>query len=341
MADKIRVLIVDDSALVRDALKSILESDGTIEVVGMAKNGMEGVEKAFQLKPNVITMDLKMPMMDGLEAVARIMEENPIPIVVVSSMDIKVIIQALTIGAMDFVPVTGDMNAIAKDLLSKVTIASRVKPIRRFKIRTPAQVRTFKRPENLKVVAIGVSTGGPQALQALLSHIPVNFPGSILVVQHMSKGFIEGLVEWLKYTTKADIKVAAEGDQINISKILIAPDDYHMEAGDDGRIHLIPNTDKAITHIPSIDVMMRSVARVYGEDSIGLIMTGMGKDGVEGMKAIKNAGGNTIAQDEKTSIIFGMNKVAIDCQCVDRIVPLEKIVDEIFDIIAKNSGKKT
>ncbi|MCX5679986.1 MAG: response regulator [Candidatus Omnitrophica bacterium] len=224
MADKIRVLIVDDSALVRDALKSILESDGSIEVVGMAKNGMEGVEKAFELKPDVVTMDLRMPMMDGLEAVARIMEENPIPIVVVSSMDMKVIIQALTIGAMDFVPVTGDMNAIAQDLLNKVKIASRVRPIRRFKIRISVPVRDFKRPENLKVVAIGISTGGPQALQVLLSHIPADFPGAILVVQHMSKGFIAGLVEWLKYTTKSEIKVAAEGDQIKSSTIFIAPE---------------------------------------------------------------------------------------------------------------------
>ncbi len=337
MADKIRVLIVDDSALVRDALKSILESDGAIEVVGMAKNGMEGVEKAFALKPNVITMDLKMPMMDGLEAVQRIMEENPIPIVVVSSMDMKVIIQALTIGAMDFVPVTGDMNAIASDLLSKVKIASRVKPIKRFKIRIPVPVRSFKKPENLKVVAIGVSTGGPQALQVLLAHVPANFPGAILVVQHMSKGFITGLVEWLKYTTKSEIKVAVEGDVIKASTIFIAPDDYHMEAGDDGRIRLTANTDKAITHIPSIDVMMRSVARVYGENAIGLIMTGMGKDGVIGMKAIKDAKGHTIAQDEKTSIIFGMNKVAIECQCIDHIVSLEKIIDEIFELIARGN----
>lgn len=340
MAEKIRVLIVDDSALVRDALKSILESDNSIEVVDTAKNGMEGVEKSFRLKPDVITMDLKMPMMDGLEAVERIMEENPIPIVVVSSMDMKVIIQALTIGAMDFVPVTGDMNSIAADLINKVKIASRVKPIRRFKIRAQAPVRIFKRPDNLNVVAIGVSTGGPQALQALLSHIPANFPGAILVVQHMSKGFIDGLVEWLKYTTKPEIKVAEEGDKIKDSAIFIAPDDFHMKAGDDGRIHLVQNTDKTITHVPSIDVMMRSVAEVYGNNALGLIMTGMGKDGVEGMKAIKKFGGQTIAQDEKSSTIFGMNKIAIECQCVDRIVPLEQIVDEIFTMIAREGGKK-
>jgi two-component system chemotaxis response regulator CheB len=339
MPDKIRVLIVDDSALMRDALKSILESDGSIEVVGTAKNGMEGVEKAMALKPNVITMDLKMPMMDGLEAVERIMEENPIPIVVVSSMDIKIIVRALAIGAMDFVPVTGDMNAIANDLLSKVKIASRIKPIRRLKVRTAPPVRVFKRPEELKVLAIGISTGGPQALQAVLSHLPADFPGAVLIVQHMSKGFIGGLVEWLKYSTKSEIKVAADRDQIKSSTILIAPDDCHMEAGGDGRIHLTQNTDRTIVHIPSIDVMMKSVADSYGRNAIGLIMTGMGKDGVEGMRAIKKAGGMTIAQDEKTSTIFGMNKVAIECQCVDRVVPLERIVDEILDMISKENGK--
>lgn len=332
---KIRVLIVDDSSLMREALKSIMIADPAIDVVGMAKDGKDGIEKAVVLKPDVITMDLKMPIMDGIEAVSRIMEDNPIPIIVVSSMETKVIVQALSIGAMDFVPVSGDIEAIAASLIEKVKIASRIKPIRRMKLRPAEPVMGLKRPETLQVVAIGVSTGGPQALQLFLSKIPPDFPGAILIVQHMSRGFIDGLVEWLKYSTKADIRVAKAGDRITHAKVFIAPDDYHMEASDNGTIVLRENNDKSITHVPSIDVLMRSVAKAYGEDAIGVIMTGMGKDGVEGMRAIKKSGGKTIAQDEKTSVIFGMNKVAIECKCVDRIVPLESIAEELFKIIGK------
>ncbi len=205
---KIRVLIVDDSALMREALKNILESDAAVEVIGMAKDGREGFEKTLALKPDVITMDLKMPVMTGVEAIEKIMEEMPVPIIVVSSMEINVIVKALSIGAMDFVAVTSDIETISKELIDKVKIASRVKAIRRIKIK-PYNKISKDAPHKAvsKVVVIGVSTGGPQALQEVLSGLPIDFHGGILIVQHMSKGFIEGLAEWLHSITRLAVRV--------------------------------------------------------------------------------------------------------------------------------------
>ncbi len=336
MNGKIRVLIVDDSALMREALKSIIEKDPVIEVVGLAKNGKEGVEKALLLKPDVITMDLKMPMMSGLEATEAIMEELPIPIIVVSSMDITVIVKALSIGAMDFVAVTSDIETIAADLITKIKIASHVKPLRRMKIRAcPVKApKELRGKETSKVVAIGVSTGGPQALQQVLAKLPPDFPCGILIVQHMSKGFIDGLAEWLNTASCLHVNIAKAGDILKKGMIMLAPDDLHMRIGSDGRIVLSENTSKAIVHVPSIDVMMKSVADYYQENAIGVIMTGMGQDGVDGIRAIRKAGGKTIAQDEKSSVIFGMNKAAIDMGLIDKVVSLERIAEEITNMVS-------
>jgi len=334
MSEKIRVLIVDDSALMREALRSILNSDPSIEVVGAAKNGKEGVEKAGALKPDVITMDLRMPLMTGLEAIQEIMRENPIPIIVVSTMDVKVIIKALGIGAMDFVAVTQEIEEIAKALVEKVKIASRVKPLRRMKLRPPKASQVPWKRAKFRIVTIGVSTGGPQALEALFSGFPKDFPAGILIVQHIAEGFVEGLAQWLKSSSAMDVRVARSGDTIKKSTVLFAPDGYNVGINVSGVVSLSEDTEKASVHVPSIDSMMKSVARAYGAGAIGVIMTGMGHDGVEGMKAIKDAGGMTIAQDEKSSIVFGMNKAAIETGCIDRVVSLERIADELIKGVA-------
>jgi len=330
MSEKIRVLIVDDSALMREAIRSILGSDPSIEVVGVAKNGKEGVKKAATLKPDVITMDLKMPMMTGLEAIQEIMRENPIPIIVVSTMDVKVIIKALGIGAMDFVAVTQEIEEIAKDLVQKVKIASRVKPLRRIRLNPPKALPAARKKAGFKMVAIGVSTGGPQALEVLLSGIHKDFPAGVLIVQHIAAGFVGGLAQWLKANSGLDVRVAKSGDTLKKDTVLFAPDGYNIGIDNNGMISLSEDTRKASVHVPSIDSMMKSVARAYGKDAIGVIMTGMGHDGVEGIKAIKAAGGMTIAQDENSSVVFGMNKVAIETGCVDKVVPLERIAEEII-----------
>ncbi|MFA6320365.1 MAG: chemotaxis-specific protein-glutamate methyltransferase CheB [Candidatus Omnitrophota bacterium] len=333
-SEKIRVLIVDDSALMREALRVILEEDPSVEVIGIAKDGREGVEKALALKPNVITMDLKMPVMTGLEAIEKIMEEMPIPIVVVSSMDTSVVVKALSIGAMDFVAVSNDIDTIAKELIDKVKIASRVKAIRRFKVKPyRATSERITRGKVSKIIVVGVSTGGPQALQEMLSKIPEDFCAGILIVQHMSKGFIEGLAEWLNASSSLDVRVAKAGDELKQGLALLAPDDYNMCIGRDGVIVLKENMLKTATHIPSIDATMKSAAESYRENAVGVIMTGMGRDGVDGIRAIKGAGGTTIAQDQNSSVIFGMNKMAIETGCVDRIVSISEMAKVIAGVV--------
>lgn len=335
MNDNIRVLIVDDSALMREALKVILESDPAIEVVGMAKDGCEGVEKALALKPDVITMDLKMPVMTGLDAIEKIMEEQPIPIIVVSSMDKAIVVKALSIGAMDFISVTEDIETISADILDKVKIASRVKPIRRFKQRSyvPKASKAQVKSGLSKVVAIGVSTGGPQALQEILAKVPKDLKAGILIVQHISKGFIDGLAEWLNATSCMHVSIGKAGDRLKDGMILLAPDDYHMKIEGDGTVVLSESKNKNDRHVPSIDVMMKSVAEAFGGDAMGILMTGMGSDGVEGIRFIKKVGGITIAQDEKTSIIYGMNKLAVESGSIDHVVPLEKIAEKIKELV--------
>lgn len=333
---KIRVLIVDDSPLIREAIKMILSQDPDIDIVGLARDGREGVDKALALRPDVITMDIKMPLMDGLEAIEEIMEKMPTPIVAVSSLDPKVIVSALGVGAMDFVAVKDDVEKLAMELLEKVKIASRVRPIRRFpmakKVRLASSKKIVKKEAD-KVIAIGVSTGGPQALQVVLSKIPHDIKAGILVVQHIAEGFIGGLVEWLASASGLDIRIARSGDLIRCGTVFFAPDCCHMTVNEEGRILLSEDIRGDSLFVPAIDVMMKSVAESYREDAIGVIMTGMGHDGVEGIRQIKEAGGFTLAQDHESSAIFGMNKLAIEAGHIHRIVPLERMADEIISII--------
>ncbi len=332
-SEKIRVMIVDDSSLMREAIRSIIENDGKFEVIALATDGKEAVEKAKTLKPDIITMDLKMPMMSGLEAIEKIMEENPIPIIVVSSLDVEIIIKALSLGAMDFVSVSQDIELIANELTEKLMIASRIKPLRRIKIKHVCIEIPSVRSNNKKIVTIGISTGGPQALVNIICKLPKDFPVPIVIVQHMSKGFIQGLCEWICTCSKLTVKVASQDEIMKPSVIYLAPDDYNMKVNRYGRIVLAEDVGHCMLHVPSIDVLMGSVADSFGKDSIGIIMTGMGSDGVAGIKAIKNAGGITIAQDESSSVVFGMNKAAIESGCVDYVLPLDKIAEELLRIV--------
>jgi two-component system chemotaxis response regulator CheB len=341
MAEKISVLIVDDSPLVRESIRSALDSEPEIEVIGTACNGEEGVRKAVTLRPKVITMDLRMPVMDGFEAIERIMQEEPTPIIVVSSMDNESIGKTLDMGVMDILKLDKDINDVACALIEKVKIASRVKAMKRARHRpeSPRQVRV--RPNcPFRVAAIGISTGGPQALRILFSGLNCGFPVGLLIVQHMSPGFIEGMADWLNSVSAIDVRVAWPGAILRPSSALIAPDCRHMEIDGDARIHLVEETEGRSMHIPSIDRMMKSVACAFGVNAIGVIMTGMGRDGVEGLKAIKKAGGLTIAQDESTSAIFGMNRVAIEEGIVDKVLPADEIAGEILATVYGKESKE-
>jgi len=329
----IRVFIVDDSALARTALRSILSSDPQLEVIGEAQDGREAVKKALLLKPDVITMDLEMPLLGGLEAIEAIMEEQPVPIVVVSSLDTKIVVRALSIGAMDFVSKTNEIDKISNELIEKVKIASRVRPLRRMRKAKPVKKMSLSSGVDHKIIALGISTGGPQALQAFLSRLPGNLPASIVVVQHISEGFVEGLVEWLNQQSFLDVKVAKEGDDLKAATVFFAPDKVHLTVGEEGRLHLKEDLTRKMIHVPSIDVLMKSASESFGKKAIGILMTGMGHDGVDGMAAIKKVGGYTLAQDEKSSAIFGMNKLAIEQGVVAKVVSLEKMSSELISLL--------
>lgn len=331
MEKPIRVLVVDDSMFMRDALRNILEEDPRMVVAGTAENGLEAIQKTQDLKPDVITMDLNMPKMGGAEAIQEIMQRFPTPIVVVSEMNIRRIVACLGLGAMDFVAVESDVDALAHDLRDKVRMASRVRPLKQYKVtpRPAKAAKAVKRAQDMMVVAIGVSTGGPQALLGVLSKLPADFPAPILIVQHMSKGFIHGLAEWLRQYAALRVCVAEEGDSLATGTVYFAPDDAHMTVTSLGTIALVEDGDRVSLHVPSADVLLKSVAEVYGANAIGVIMTGMGRDGAAGIKAIHHAKGATIAQDEDSSVIYGMNKVAVDMGCVTRVLALDKIADEL------------
>jgi len=326
----IKVLVVDDNPIMRNSLKEMIESSGDLIVVDAACNGQEGLEKTLALRPDVITMDLKMPVVGGVEAIQNIMSECPTPIIIVSSLDVRMIVEALGYGAMDYVVVVEDNDKMSQSIVEKVRIASKVKALRRSKVTRPEAQTRVAGKDRLSVVALGISTGGPQSLPYILSELPDDFPGCLLVVQHISVGFIAVLVEWLRGKTAVNLIVAQKGMALQKSCVYFAPDAFHLVVKDDQTIDLIENKDPKIVHVPSIDVLMSSVAEVFQEKALGVLMTGMGQDGAQGMRAIKESGGQTIAQDEETSVIFGMNKVAIDRGYADVVSPLNKIAAELL-----------
>ncbi len=336
MMEPIRVLIVDDSAFRREALEAMLLTEPGIEVVGGAKDGIEAIEMVKELRPSVITMDFKMPRMDGTEAIKNIMAKNPTPIIVVSSTvenQMKFTFKCLEFGALDFVPVRYDTERMAEELTNKVKIASRVKVIRHVRPEVGRRVNPVKKKEiTAKIIAMAVSTGGPQALEEILPCFSADFPAGIVIVQHIAEKFSRELAVWLDEKSRISIKEAEDGDKIKPGNALIAPGGWHLAVTKNGSVTL-NREHKELVNIPSADVMLESVAGVYGNKALGIIMTGMGSDGARGMAAIKASGGRTIAQDEKSSIVFGMNRVAIENRSIDKVVSLENIADTIMDMM--------
>jgi len=341
----IRVLIVDDSAFVRQALTRMLASDPEIEVVASANDGADGVAKIKELRPDVVTLDVKMPRVDGLEALRRIMTECPTPVLLLSSHTSEgadVTLRGLELGAMDFVDKTsvqGHMNllGLSQELREKVRALAGV-PKDRVALqprpwpdRRPAR-RRGKSSHVAEVVVIGTSTGGPPALQAIIPRLPAGLASPVLVVQHMPVGFTRSLAERLAARSQIAVREAEDGERVAAGSVLIAPAGRHMKVRRRGASVTVWLDDepRSALHRPSVDVLMTSVARTFGERAMGIVLTGMGSDGVVGMRAIREAGGRTLAESEETSVIYGMPKAAVEAGVVDESVPLGRMADEIL-----------
>lgn len=340
---EVRVLIVDDSVVVRQVLKTMLETDPDIRVVGMAADGGEAVELTAQLRPDVVTMDLVMPGMDGLEATSRIMAHHPTPVLFFSSYfdqeGMHSRFDALAAGALDVVEkptlVPDDQwTAQAGALARKVKSLARVPVVAHIR---GTHVRAPQRPPgrpgstggtSVDVVAIGVSSGGPRVLDEVLSALPPAFALSIVVVQHMAEGFLAGLVAWLQQRCPVPVKVAAEGDVIRPTRVLFAPDGAHLVALPGGRVHL-SDADPVMGHRPSVDVALASIAKVYGARAAGMLLTGMGSDGAHGLLAMRHAGGVTMVQNEESCVVFGMPRAAIALGAAQRVLSTAGLIDSL------------
>ena len=332
----VRVLVTDDSPTVRLMLCRMLEDDHGIEVAGTAANGREAVEKVETLAPDIVTMDVNMPVMDGLTAIENIMAYHPVPILVISSVvdreHTSNAARALGAGAVDVLPKPvpddeQDLEALASELRTKVKLLAKVRVITHPRARlvgragkTPAPLPASAR----RLVAIASSTGGPQALMTILSGLPGDLRAGIVVVQHIARGFTEGLVQWLDSNTKLKVRQGKDGEPVGMGEVVIAPDSIHMIVEKENQIRLV---DRRVPspHKPSADVLLESVAYSCGANAIGVILTGMGRDGASGIRAIHGGGGHTIAQDEETSVIFSMAKEAIQLGGVERIAPIQDI----------------
>ncbi|WP_135612982.1 chemotaxis response regulator protein-glutamate methylesterase [Methanococcoides sp. AM1] len=344
----IKTLVVDDSALMRRAARDMLESASDIEVIGIAKNGKEAVEKANKLKPEVIVMDVNMPIMDGLAAVEAIMDTTPIPIIMFSSLTKKgsrEALEALRLGAIDFITKPSGLQEVAEiesELISKVRSIHNSNPniirllnLKKFKGEVINGNWNCPEMQNIGVL-IGSSTGGPSSLEQIIPRLPGNLPASVFVVQHMPEGnFCSQLAARLNTLSELEVKEAENNEKVENGVAYIAPGGYHMQirkALNVTRIKIIKGEPMHAV-MPSVDVTIESFVNVYGKNSIATILTGMGIDGASGFKKIKESNGSTIACSEDTCVIFGMPKAAIEAGAIDVVKPIFEIPEEIVRML--------
>jgi two-component system, chemotaxis family, protein-glutamate methylesterase/glutaminase len=354
---KFRVLVVDDSAFMRKVLETIFNADDQLQVVGQAKDGRDAVTLALSLKPDVITMDINMPHVDGLQATAQIMTTNPRPIVVVSSESREgaaSTLKALELGAIEFVakPSSGvdlDMHSVKEELLRKVRMAARVRvvrtasrlaatlqdskgnPMKAAASAAPRPQQTVPLDQRFPVVVLGASTGGPATIMRLAPGFTRDFPAAVFLVQHMPAAFTTQYAAQLAEFTSIRVKEAEANEPLQPGTLYICPGAQHLRISNTGKIQLDGTSGRVNGYLPCIDITMESVAAYAGAMSIGAVLTGMGNDGAAGAKAIKSAGGLVIAQDEATSVIFGMPAEAIKLNAVDHVLP----IDDIYAAIEK------
>ncbi len=342
----IRVLVVDDSPFMRKLISEILSSEPDIDVVATARNGRDALDKLARLQVDVVTLDVEMPVMDGITTLEHIMKTRPIPVVMLSSLTKRgseITIKALSLGAVDFVlkpsgSISLDLKTIGADIVAKVKAAAlaKVEPILRkqpFMIEREPKIPapTSGVAANI-VVAIGSSTGGPKAVEEVLSNIPASIKAGILITQHMPKEFTRSFAERLDRIVSVSVKEAEHGDLVEAGRAYVAPGDYHMTVGNGRRIFL--NQDPPVQFLrPSVDVTMASLPRQYGNAIVGVILTGMGNDGLLACENVKKYKGNIIVESESSCIVYGMPKSVYDANLADSKVHLNLIYDEILKFI--------
>lgn len=348
MTQKVKVLIVDDSAVVRKILSNGLSKDKNIEVVGTAPDPFVARDKIISLKPDVITLDVEMPRMDGISFLKRLMAYYPLPVIMVSSLTqagCETTLKALEVGALDFVAkpsldVSRGLEEILHELAEKVKEAATVKVSKKVSAKSTDTLNASSRPtpashalikSTHKIVAIGASTGGTEAIKDVLVQMPPNAPG-IVIVQHMPQMFTKSFADRLNSLCSIEVREAKDGDSVIPGLALIAPGNYHMELRRNGARYLVTTNQEPPVrrHRPSVEVLFESVAKYAGSNSIGVIMTGMGDDGAAGLLRLKEAGAETIAQDEESCVVFGMPKEAIKLGAAKEIVSLHKITNSIL-----------
>jgi two-component system, chemotaxis family, protein-glutamate methylesterase/glutaminase len=358
---KVKVLVVDDSAFMRKLITDFLSEEPNIEVVGTARNGQDAVAKIKELKPHVVTLDVEMPIMNGLEALKQIMEEHPLPVVMLSSTTkegAENTVLAMQYGAIDFIAkpsgaISLDLHKIKDEMITKVMLASRAN-LRgvgkaEYKTMTPTKFPNYSKTglkehsqnnsahqAKKKIVCIGTSTGGPRALQQVLTQLPENINAPILIVQHMPKGFTKSLATRLDSLCKIRVKEAEDGELLKNGTAYIAPGGFHLKVAKLGHslaVH-IDESPARNGHRPSVDVMFESVHAIADYEKIAVIMTGMGSDGTAGLKQLKESGcTKAIAESEETAVVFGMPKAAINANLVDDVVHLNKIAETIMKYV--------
>lgn len=345
----IKVMIVDDSALIRKLLTDILQMDKEIQVVGTARNGQEALDKISTLNPDVITLDVEMPVMDGLTTLKHIVAKYKIPIIMISTLTqhgTDLTLEALEEGAVDFLPKPTNVFSlkqtdIKREIIDKVKASTRTKVgiLKPYKLHKPLDRKPIDRFINLgvkedfdNIIVIGTSTGGPRALQSLLPELPSNINATIVIVQHMPPKFTKSLSDRLNTTSNIRIKEAEEGDILKRGWGYIAPGDYHMAIVKEHN-NLVVRLNQS-SHImglrPAVDILMESVSKIINYSKLGIILTGMGSDGAKGIVQMKGANSFTIAQDEYTSVVYGMPKAAVATKCIDEVLPLDEIANRII-----------
>ncbi|MGM0369201.1 MAG: protein-glutamate methylesterase/protein-glutamine glutaminase [Bacillota bacterium] len=351
MVDKIRVLIIDDSAVVRKLLTQILEGDDQLKVVAAVGDPYQGVKKIKELQPDLLTLDVEMPKMNGIKFLKKLMRTYPLPVVMISSLTkrgSRATIKALEYGAVDFVAKL-DLSQPKKRKLFKEQVLSTVKTAARVKPKKLKRARNNvnKNKKNInkidvsskqrkKIIAIGSSTGGVKALKSVVPNLPANSPG-IVLVQHMPVEFTTSFAKTLNQVSEVTVKEAQAGDRIKPGRALLAPGGKHLVVEKKGTNYVVQLNNKAKVHHqrPAVDITFNSLARVAGNKTVGILLTGMGKDGAQGLKKIKLAGGFTIAESKETATIFGMPRKAIELKAAKEVLPLDKIAPKIVEQLSE------